>query len=78
MFYRGLAILLCSCLIAGSVPQTAAAKESVQTHKTGTGIVTLNEEGEEEKKEEDKKDEEPNTSHGPQKNSKKREDSTKI
>lgn len=59
MFYRGLAILLCSCLIAGSVPQTAAAKESVQTHKTGTGIVTLNEEGEAEKKEEDKKDEEP-------------------
>ena len=60
MFYRGLAILLCSCLIAGSIPQAAVAKEPVQTEITGTGINHLNDEGDgEEKKEEDKKEEEP-------------------
>ena len=50
MFYRGLAILLCSCLIAGSLPQSAVAKEPVQTETAGAEFVSLNEEGEEEKK----------------------------
>lgn len=64
MFYRGLAILLCSCLIAGSMPQAAAAKEpvqkeSVQIEGIGAQANQLNEEGGEEKKEEEKKDEEP-------------------
>lgn len=59
MFYRGLAILLCSCLIAGSIPQTVAAKEPVQTEETGAVINQLNEEDTEEKKEEEKKEEDP-------------------
>ncbi len=59
MFYRGLAILLCSCLIAGSLPQSAVAKEPVQTETAGAEFVSLNEEGEEEKKDDEKKDEEP-------------------
>lgn len=63
MFYRGLAILLCSCLVAGSIPQTTAAKEPVQTEGMDTGLVLLAEGDdddspkEEDKKEEDKKEE---------------------
>ncbi len=57
MFYRGLAILLCSCLIAGNLPQTAAAKEPVQTEIMRAEINQLNEEDGEEKKEEEKKEE---------------------
>lgn len=57
MFYRGFAILLCSCLIAGSLPQTIVAKEPVQTESIGAEINQLNEEDGEEKKEEDKKEE---------------------
>ena len=56
MFYRGLVILLCSCLIAGNIPQTAFAKESVQTKIESTRPLSFNDDGEEEKKD-DKKEE---------------------
>lgn len=57
MFYRGLVLLLCSCLIAGSIPQTAFAQETVQTRTESAELLSFNDDGEEDKKEEDKKEE---------------------
>ncbi|MBD5451816.1 MAG: hypothetical protein HDR25_04145 [Lachnospiraceae bacterium] len=61
MLYRGLVILLCSCLVAASIPQTTFAKESVEIKAERAEMISFDDDGEEKKedKEENKKEEDP-------------------